>query len=188
MDRRVSHAAVLVAAFSLSMTVTPEAAVRASASAGFQLLADSVESAAALRSLGGARLAAGQFAGAVDALEAALRLTPLDDDIYRTLADVFLRLRLPGDAETVLTRAAQAIPDFVPDGNRLADIGTLYLTLGRWGRALDAFERAIAMEGIRDQDLVYKRIGAVRACGRLSSHEPVSGGRGGGAGGIGDRA
>ena len=111
------------------------------------------------RSLGIISFREGQLGRAINELGNAIRLSPNDESSHLLLADILLVSGLTGEAEAVLIRAADAIPDSQQVHYRLGD---LYANSGRMRKSLEGFEKANNLDGAIAPDQIYLRIGNVR--------------------------
>jgi len=96
---------------------------------------------------------------AIESYQAALRLDPLDDVLYRNLGDVYLRVGRSLEAKEQFMRASELLIERLKvnpnDARLLARFANCQAKLGKEQEALSGIERAVSAEP-HNVDLLYQ--------------------------------
>ncbi len=107
-------------------------------------------------SLGGELIAAGKPGPGLKHLLGALELDPNNADIHHELALGYRNLRKDERALYHFNRALTLRPAF-PEA--LNNLGTLYLMMGQWDRAIEAFQKALNIDTYKTPHFCYNNVG-----------------------------
>ena len=130
------------------------------------------DAAFAYHNRGRAEQANGEYAAALADYQACLRHSPTLLKAYTNLAQVYLELDQPAEAERALAQAMR-IPDLTPAGmtaNDFANLGILLMQMNQRDRAVGAFSTAAAMDPSSPTHL-YNEANALSETGQLEKAE-----------------